>query len=114
MNDEQYKRFKKMLSENIECLHITKDKNNLYFLINASTSKHYKIIISNDGKIKCSCPDYINTVKIQECLCKHCLYIIYNILKDYKNINHEIYKRCYFSKDEIQDIYIWYKNYKRN
>jgi len=106
MNEEQYKRYRKMMSEPIKCLHRKKDsKNNLYFLINNSSDKNYKIKISQNGKIECSCPDFTKGgAKIEKCICKHCLFVIFKILKIFQDINHTFFKRCFFTPDEIKNI----------
>ena len=110
MNDEQYKRFRKMNSEDINCLYETHDKKkNIYFLISGSTGTHYKVEISADGKICCSCPDFKHTSKEQGCICKHCLHVIYRLLKLFKDVDHSFFKRCYFTPDEIQQIHGIYR-----
>jgi len=114
MNDEQYKRFRKMNAETIECLFYTHDKNkSLHFLINGSQQKRYKVTIPKDGKITCSCPDFTHNSKVNECVCKHCLHIIYNILKLFSDVDHTFFTRLFFSKDEIQEIHKIYKKLGR-
>lgn len=110
MNDEQYKRYRKMNGDNIKCLYKKHDKKkNIYFLISGSSGTNYKVTIPTDGKITCSCPDFINGAKVQECVCKHCLYVIYNVLKLFRDIDHTFFKRCRFTPDEIHDIHTIYR-----
>jgi len=108
MNDEQYKRFRKMRLESedgsLKCLYSTRDDNKtLYFLIQGVNSK-YKVSINLKGQIKCSCPDFTHTCKVQECICKHCLYVVYIKLGLFKDIEHSFYRRNYFTPDEISSI----------
>ena len=104
MNDEQYKRYRKMCSDPIKCLYITPDKSKrLHFLISGSSGIKYKVTIPSDGKISCSCPDFKHGAKAQECVCKHCLYVILNILC-ICDIHHSFFKRCYFTPDEVKTI----------
>lgn len=111
MNDEQYKRFRKMNAENIECLISKKDKNGgLHFLINGSTGTHYKVSIYPNGKISCGCPDFTHNSKDNECVCKHCLFVLYKELRLFKNLEHYFFKRRFFTPDEIQIIQKLYKN----
>ena len=110
MNDEQYKRYRKMASDPIQYLYGTHDnKKNLYFLVSGSSGTHYKVTIPTNGKISCSCPDFTHGAKEQECVCKHCLYIIYNVLKLFKDIDHTFFKRCCFTPDEIHNIHTIYR-----
>ena len=110
MNEEQYKRFRKMTTEPIQCLYQTHDKQkNLFFLISGSSGTKYKVTIPNNGKIKCSCPDFSNGAKIQECVCKHCLHVIYNVIQLFKDVDHPFFNRCYFTPDEVHSIHNYYR-----
>ncbi len=114
MNDEQYKRYRKMSSEPIQCLYETHDKKkNIYFLISGSSGTKYKVAIYTDGKISCSCPDFTHGAKIQECVCKHCLHVIYNVLRLFSDIDHAFFKRCHFTSDEVHSIHNAYREIKR-
>ena len=56
MNDEQYKRYRKMDREPIKCLYKKRDnKKIMHFLISGSSGTKYIVSIPPDGKIKCSC-----------------------------------------------------------
>jgi hypothetical protein len=110
MNDEQYKRYRKMLADRIECPYQIKDKKNtLYFLIVGNTGVKYKISIYQNGQLKCSCPDFSNHCKSNNCICKHCLYLIFDKLKIIKTLEHKFFDRLYFTPDEMQKIYNIYK-----
>jgi len=104
MNDEQYKRYRKMKEEPIKCLFSVKDKaGRFHFLVSGSTGTHYKVTISSaGGKISCSCPDFRNNSKNYECVCKHCLFIILEKMRLF-DIYHTFFKRpgCHFTPDEI-------------
>jgi hypothetical protein len=105
MNDEQYKRYRKIFSEDIKCLYMTHDKKkNIHFLVSGSSDKRYKVTISAVGRIACGCPDFVHNSKVQECVCKHCLYIIYSVLRFTDRIEHEFFKRRFFTKDEMVEI----------
>ena len=105
MNDEQYKRFRKMNAESIKCLYSKKDKNGgIHFLISGSTGTKYKVSVYNDGRIVCDCPDFTHGSKENECVCKHCLYILYKELGLFKNLEHNFFKRLFLTPDEIQNI----------
>jgi hypothetical protein len=108
MNDECYKRYKNRLS--IDCLYsIHKDKN-YHFLISGSTSEKYTVTIKDKKYIVCSCPDYKNNSKNMETVCKHCIYVLTDVLKLFP-IEHSFWKRRYFTKDEYAEIK---KSYKIN
>jgi len=114
MNDEQYKRYRKMNADPIKCLYKTHDKKkNIYFLISGSSGTKYKVIIPTNGKISCSCPDFTHGAKVQECVCKHCLYVIFNVLKVFTDLKHSFFTRCYFTPDEVKTIHGCYKEILR-
>lgn len=115
MNDEQYKRYRKLHSETIECLFRTHDSNKtIYFLVSGSTGTKYKVTIPKNGRIECSCPDFKTNCKTHHCVCKHCLYVIYDNLKLFKDIDHGFFKRCYFTPDEIHTVHSIYKQHLRS
>ena len=107
MNDEQYKRYRKMFSDSIECLYKMRDHGNYHFLILGSTKTKYKVSIYKNGDIKCGCPDFKHH---KELVCKHCLYVIFNIIGGDFHIDHEFFKRNKFTRDEIQSIHLHLKN----
>lgn len=104
MNDEQYKRYRKMNVEPIKCLYKARKNTNLYFLISGSSGTNYKVTVQSDGKISCSCPDFTHGSKDNRCICKHCLYVIYNVLRLFKSVEHTFFTRLYFTPDEVQEI----------
>ncbi len=111
MEDEQYKRYRKMKLEPSQILFKMKDKNNnIHFLIQGTN--RYKVTIHNNGFLSCSCPDmkftpatdtiHLDNKKIKKkILCKHCLQIIDSF--GY-NIDHTFFKRNFFTPDELQSI----------
>lgn len=113
MNDEQYKRFRKMKNENIQCLFTLYKAKTLYFLVVGSTGTKYKVCIKNTGQISCSCPDFKNGAQVQECVCKHCLYIIFEYLGVIKDVDHCFFERRFFTKDEMMQIFRRYKELKQ-
>lgn len=115
MNDEQYKRYRKMESDPIKCLFRKHDKNkNLHFLISGSRDTNYKVTIYRDGKIECGCPDFKHNASVQECVCKHCLYVIFHELKCIRDIDHGFFGKRFFTPDELSDIYKIYRSKKLN
>lgn len=113
MNDEQYKRYRRMTSEAINCLYRTHDKNKrLHFLISGSKGANYKVTIPPDGKMTCTCPDFVNNASVQECICKHCLFVIYQDLRYFKDVDHLFFKRRFFTPDEVRDIHNIYREKK--
>lgn len=114
MNDEEYKRFRKLKTEDIQCIYNTYTNNNFYFLVIGSSHTKYKVVIESKGKIYCSCPDFKHNARKCETTCKHCLYIIFIKLKLFKDVNHTFFKRHYFTPDEVQMIYSIYKRLKKS
>ena len=113
MNEEQYKRYRKMQKENLKCLFSKRDKSgNMHFLINGSTGSNYKVSIYIHGKITCTCPDFTHNSTEKMCVCKHCLTVIYNQLEVFSDLNHLFFSRLFFTPDEIQTIAKIYKNSK--
>lgn len=115
MNDEQYKRFRKMNAESIKTLFTTRDETgNMHFLVSGSSGNKYKVsVYTRDGKITCSCPDFSHGAKVQECVCKHCLYVIFKVIKNIRNVDHKFFTRCRFTVDEIGEIKQIYKEHLR-
>ena len=110
MNDEQYKRYRRMNADPIKCLYVTHNKEkDLYFLISGSKGTKYKVTIPTNGKICCSCPDFKNSSQVQECVCKHCLYVIYNVLRLFTDVDHAFFKRCCFTPDEVHTVHNAYR-----
>jgi predicted nucleic acid-binding Zn finger protein len=63
------------------------------------------VSIYKNGNITCSCPDYINTCKKLECVCKHCIAVIWNVIgKD--DVHNEFYTRLKLNKKELQKLKI--------
>lgn len=113
MNDEQYKRYRKLRTEEIAVLFCKRDSaKNMHFLVNGSTGTHYKVSVYRDtGKIECSCADYKHNARVQETLCKHCLFLA---IKIFPNIEHTFYKRRYFTRDEVPLVVKFYKGFKES
>lgn len=112
MNDEQYKRYRKMLQDPIKDLFTLKDKQgNLHFLISGSSGTKYKVTIFLNGKIACSCPDFKHHGNSS--ICKHCLYVLFKSLHGIFSIKHAIFTRkpIFFTPDEIMDIKNSFKNF---
>ncbi len=113
MNDEQYKRYRKMQSDPIKCLFIIPDKSkNLHFLISGSSGTKYKVTIPVNGKISCSCPDFKHGAKVQECVCKHCLHVIFQVLRVF-DLEHTFFSRCYFTPEEVKTVHTIYREHLR-
>lgn len=117
MNDELYKRYRKMKSDPSFILFSARDpKGNIHYLVQGSN--RYKVTIFATGKIECSCPDMSFRVRktdehykgsqANNYICKHCLLIVSEL--GFNDINHSFFKRTFFSPDEIQTIQ---KNYKK-
>ena len=106
MNNEQYKRYRKMEHDKLSCLFKAKDKSgNLHFLILGSTDTKYKVsIYMKDRKIRCSCPDFKNNSSSRDCVCKHCLHVLYKVLKLFKNADHSFFEKFIFNENEIAKI----------
>lgn len=96
MNDEQYKRYRKIISDKkIQILFNKIENGNIHYLIQGSIK--YKVSIYKTGKVICSCPDYKYSNAVNKCYCKHILFIFNPIF----DINHSIYTRTFITPDEI-------------
>ena len=83
MNTNQYKRYLKSTTEKIYLLDIYSTTNNeITCKISGSTQNVYTVIIKN-MTIKCDCPDMEGWSKIQHCICKHCCFVLFKVLKIY-------------------------------
>lgn len=116
MNDELYKRFRKLRQEPIECLFAMRDEKqgDFHFLINGSSGTRYKVSIQRQtGRVACSCPDYKYNNRVQECICKHALFVVAGIL--HNKIDHAFFKRgYYFTADEMPLVKTYLKDQQHN
>lgn len=110
MHDEQYKRYRKMHNDTIKLLLKKKSlKRDLYFLVKGNSGENYKVVIRKNGVIDCSCPDQCNGAKNNECVCKHCLFVIFQVLQFTTDINHTFFSRLKFTPDEMTRIHTLWK-----
>lgn len=107
MNDVQYTRYKNALNTKMDCLFSTRDTaGNMHFLI--ESSQRYKVsIYLHDGSVTCSCPDYTCRSRTEQCVCKHCVYVLMRHLKLVNSLDHAFFGRSlnngppFLVKDEL-------------
>lgn len=102
MNDNQYKRFKKLSSEPFYLLEYDQ---NFVFKISGSTKNIYTVSINAFSKtINCDCPDSISWAKKCNCVCKHCLFILYRVLKIYNTLDVPFFNTLHFNDSDMKLI----------
>lgn len=100
MNDECYKRYKK--TKELNCLYSIRKNQKYLFLVSGSGDSRYTVTIESKW-VRCTCPDFKHNTKKLECLCKHCILILNRTLKLF-SVNHDFWKRRFFTPDEIAQL----------
>jgi hypothetical protein len=83
MKLKQHERFQKIMYENIYLLKIH-NNNDLVFKVSGSTSNIYSVRIYKTfewNNIFCDCPDAKKWANMYGVMCKHCIFIIFKVLK---------------------------------
>lgn len=107
MNDETYKRYKKLDENIISCLFSIRKDKTFHFLISGSNDKRYRVSIDKKF-ITCTCPDYKHNCKTMETVCKHCIFILTDTLNVF-SLKHDFWKRRFLTPDEYEKIKESYK-----
>lgn len=82
MSNHQKSRFSKIYQDNFYLLNIEKYPVNFKIDISGSSKNIYSIFIyENTRKIKCNCPDMKSWASYNRCVCKHCCFILFRVLK---------------------------------
>jgi hypothetical protein len=110
MNAEQYNKYSKIYETNPDILIHAKDtKGNLHFLIQGT--KRYRVsILSDSGKVECTCPDFKHHSSRQKkpsYLCKHCMLVVTDKLNIFGSriMEHTFFKRGWYSADELYSLH---------
>jgi len=108
MNSQQEKRYVKLQSERFYLLdRSTTPEGKLEFHISGSTRNVYTVTVyPNNANIFCTCPDAKNWAKKNNCICKHCLFILYRVLKVFDRADHPFFDRLWFTPEELECIQI--------
>ena len=106
MNYEQKKRYDKINTEEIYLLDKLIEKDNMTFNISGSTANVYKVVIYEKYKnIDCNCPDMRSWAKKYKCVCKHCCFILFKVLKAFTISDaNSFYNSLHFSNDEMKTM----------
>ena len=103
MNSQQRQRFNKVWSEEFYLLDKKSEKANYIFQISGSTANIYTVTIYGNAKrINCDCPD--SWARTSKCICKHCCFILFKVLKAFDPNQTDFWKERLFAKDEINKI----------
>lgn len=110
MNSQQQKRYQKLNNDKFFLLGTHRENNNLLFDISGSTKNVYHVTIYGDtGTIFCTCPDAKSWAVKHNCICKHCLFVLYRVLRIFDNTNESFFDCLVFSIDELERIIISYE-----
>jgi hypothetical protein len=104
MNSQQEKRFAKLHGEQFYLLD-HKVGENLCFHISGSTKNIYTVTIYLGKKnIFCTCPDAKSWCPKYGCVCKHCLFVLYRVLRVFEGQNQPFFTTLLFDTDELDRI----------
>jgi hypothetical protein len=81
---KQNERFQKIFYENLYLLKIHNNNHDFVFKVSGSTSNVYTVRINKSfewNNIFCDCPDSKKWANIHGVVCKHCIFIIFKVLK---------------------------------
>lgn len=82
MSYHQKSRFSKIYQDDFYLLNIDKYPDKFKIDISGSTKNIYSIFIyENTRKIKCNCPDMKSWASYNRCVCKHCCFLLFRVLK---------------------------------
>ncbi len=82
MSYYQKSRFYKVYQEQFFLLNIEKYPENFKIDVSGSSKNIYSIYIyENTRKIKCNCPDMKSWASYNRCVCKHCCFLLFRVLK---------------------------------
>ena len=105
MNSQQEKRYAKLRTERFYLLDRSVRDENLQFHISGSTRNVYTVTVyPNSASVFCSCPDARSWAKKHKCVCKHCLFILYRVLKVFDRTDHPFFDRLWFTPEELECI----------
>ena len=108
INYQQNKRLKKADRERFYLIDKKYEKigNNFNWLISGSTYNIYHVNFNSRTKlISCNCPDSKTWSKKQDCMCKHCCYVVTKVLDKCINLHtSNIFKDKIFSSEEANII----------
>ena len=91
MKIKQHERFQKIFYESFFLLNIVNKTHDVIFKVSGSTSNVYSVRINKTfecNNIFCDCPDSKKWANIHGVICKHCVFIIFKVLKlfPFKNL----------------------------
>jgi hypothetical protein len=84
MKIKQHERFQKIFYESFFLLNIVNNNHNVIFKVSGSTSNVYSVRINKTfewNNIFCDCLDSKKWANMHEVVCKHCVFIIFKVLK---------------------------------
>ena len=105
MSYDQKSRFLKIYQEKFYLLNVQRYPNNFKIDISGSSKNIYSIFIyDNTKKIKCNCPDMKSWASYKRCICKHCCFLLFKVLK-VDNLG-DFFNTLIFPNDIYQEIIV--------
>ncbi len=102
MNLQQKQRYNRIFEEDLYLLDKKYNQTNMIFHISGSTANVYKVTINwNNNSIYCSCPDMKTWAASYHCVCKHCCFVIFRVMKCFTLNQTNFFKSLHFSREEI-------------
>jgi len=128
MKQEQHDRFQKLFYENHYLIGIINKSEEFIFNVSGSTKNVYQVrIMKNFEKnyISCNCFDAKKWARINGVMCKHCLFVIFKVLKLFKFSNQlsiitlekkgeQFLSEKRLDKDYIEVIQVFYELFNIN
>ncbi len=110
---QQEKRYHRGLHEDLYLLDKVLDNHVMIFKISGSTANVYDIVIKNRS-ITCNCPDMSDLAKHHGCVCKHCCFVLFKVLKSFSVNDSNFFDTLVFNNLEIIKICTSFDNLNLN
>lgn len=104
MKDSQERRYQRIFKEPLYLLEKETQNSNLVFTISGSTANIYQVTILPNKKIKCSCPDMESWAKHDHCICKHCCFVLFKVLKTFDPYQTNFFQTLIFNAEEYERL----------
>ena len=109
MNRQQSARFAKLKTEKFYLLDRKMVDNVITMHISGSTQNIYTVTINMErSSIFCDCPDNKTRAKSQGCVCKHCLFVLYRVLRIFNGTDQRFFIALTFTPDDMERILLAY------
>ena len=107
MDLQQEKRYAKLNTDLFYLLDRECKSGDYEFHVSGSTRNVYTVTIYPEkSTIFCTCPDAKSWAQKYDCICKHCLFVLFRVLKVFDCKTQSFFEKLLFTADEIERIHV--------